>query len=138
MFKRCDLRSRTKLSELLVQASMVGSKEANGALFWRGGPIACSKFEKIPFRKPCTHFLEVPHSSDRRGPAGFRRAVSWFRRQLGPPAPRPAFEDMTVVEEAVEHGGDGGTIAEQFSPVLNWTVRSHQSAHAFVAAHDDL
>jgi hypothetical protein len=29
---------------------------------------------------------------------------------------------MTVVEEAVEHGGDGGTIAEQFSPVLNRTV----------------
>ena len=33
--------------------------------------------------------------------------------QLCPPAPRPAFEDMVVVQEAVEHGGDvfpsGGT-----------------------------
>lgn len=37
---------------------------------------------------------------------------SLFRRQLGPPAPRPAFEDMAVVEEAVEHGGDGRAVTE--------------------------
>jgi hypothetical protein len=44
----------------------------------------------------------------------FFRCVSgsWFRRQLGPPTPRPAFEDMAVVEEAVEHGGDGGAVTE--------------------------
>ena len=42
------------------------------------------------------------------------------------------------MEKAVQHGGDGGTIAEQFSPVLNRTVRRHERAHAFVTAHDDL
>ena len=31
----------------------------------------------------------------------FSARCSWFRRQLGPPAPRPAFEDVAVVEEAV-------------------------------------
>ena len=40
----------------------------------------------------------------------FRR--EGFRLQLGPPTPRPAFEDMAVVEEAVEHGGDGGAVAQ--------------------------
>jgi hypothetical protein len=29
---------------------------------------------------------------------------------FGPPAPRSAFEDMAVVEKAVEHGGDSGGI----------------------------
>jgi hypothetical protein len=29
---------------------------------------------------------------------------------------------MTVVEKAVEHGGDGGAVAEQFSPVLDRAV----------------
>src|SRR6266576_182208 len=68
----------------------------------------------------------------------FSARCSWFRRQLGPPAPRPAFENMAVVEEAVEHGGEGRAVAEQFSPVLDGAVRGDQGAGAFVAAHDDL
>ena len=42
------------------------------------------------------------------------------------------------MEEAVEHGGDGPAVAEQQSPVLDRSVRSHQRARAFVTAHDDL
>ena len=61
-----------------------------------------------------------------------------FRRQLGPPAPRSAFEEMAMVAEAVEHGGDGCAVAEQFSPVLDRSVRGDQRARAFVTAHDDL
>ncbi len=38
------------------------------------------------------------------------------------PAPRPAFEDMAMMEEAVEHSGDGRAVAEQFSPVLHRAV----------------
>src|ERR1700687_419537 len=41
---------------------------------------------------------------------------SLFRRQLGPPTPRPAFEDMAVVEQAGEHGGDGGGVTAALSP----------------------
>src|SRR5260370_9869142 len=62
---------------------------------------------------------------------------SWFRRQLGPPAPRPAFEDMAVVQEAVEHGGDGRAVAEGASPVLNRAVSSYPRARAFVTGHDN-
>ena len=61
---------------------------------------------------PWWHFLEASHGSGRGFPAGFRLRYSLFRRQLGPPAPRPAFEDMAVVEEAVEHGGDGRAVTQ--------------------------
>jgi hypothetical protein len=33
---------------------------------------------------------------------------------------------MTVMQEAVEHGGDSGDIAEQLAPILNGTVGSQQ------------
>jgi hypothetical protein len=42
---------------------------------------------------------------------------------LGSPASWPALEDVAVVEEAVEHGSDGGGVAEELAPVLDWTVR---------------
>jgi hypothetical protein len=43
--------------------------------------------------------------------------------QLGSPTPRPAFEDMAVVQETVEHRGDRGAVAEQVSPVFHWANR---------------
>ena len=58
--------------------------------------------------------------------------------RLGPPAPRSAFEDVAMVQEAVQHGGDGRDVAEQFSAVLDGTVGSHQGAGALIAAHNDL
>ncbi len=42
------------------------------------------------------------------------------------------------MQQAVEHGGDGGAVAEQLTPVLYWSVRGQQCARALVAAHDDL
>jgi hypothetical protein len=45
---------------------------------------------------------------------------------------------MAVVQEAVEHGGDGRAVAEQFPPVLDRAVGGDQSARAFVTTHDDL
>lgn len=51
-----------------------------------------------------------------------------------PPALRSAFEDVGVVEEAVEHGGDGGGVAEEFAPVLDGTVGGEDRARPFVAA----
>jgi hypothetical protein len=61
-------------------------------------------------------------------------AVSGF----GSPAAWAALEDVSVVQQAVEHSGDGGAVAEQLTPVLNWTIRGQQCAGALVAAHDDL
>jgi len=102
------------------------------------GAISSSKLEKISFEGPWLHFLEVSYSSGRGFPATFRRGALLFCRQLGSPAPRPAFENMAVVEKAVGHSGDDRAVAEQFSPVLDRSVRGDQRARAFVTAHDDL
>jgi hypothetical protein len=65
--------------------------------------------KKIAFRSPQPRFLGVAHGS-------------WlFRRQgvglrLGPPSPWSTFEDVTMVQEAVQHDGDS---REQFSAVLD-------------------
>ena len=42
------------------------------------------------------------------------------------------------MEEAVEHGGDGGAVTEELSPVLHRTVGSQQCAGPLIAPHDDL
>jgi hypothetical protein len=43
-----------------------------------------------------------------------------------------------VVQQAVEHGADGGRIAQQFAPVFHRSIRSQHGAGPLVAAHDDL
>jgi hypothetical protein len=41
-----------------------------------------------------------------------------FRRiRFGSPTSRAAFEEMAVMEQAVEHSSNRGAVAEQFSPV---------------------
>src|SRR6516165_10189436 len=95
-----------------------------------------------------TFFFEAQKNRVQEPVAAFSRGRPWFwswlfrrggfRLRLSPPAPRPAFEDMTVVQEAVQHGSDGRGVAEQLSPVIDWPVGSHQRAGAFVTAHDDL
>ena len=40
------------------------------------------------------------------------------------PTPWSAFQDVTVVQQTVEHGGDGGAVTEQFAPVFHRAVRS--------------
>ena len=41
------------------------------------------------------------------------------------------------MQQTIEHGADGGNIAEQFAPVLDRAVGSEQCAAPLVAAHDD-
>src|SRR5439155_24145496 len=57
---------------------------------------------------------------------------------FGAPTARAAFENVTVMEEAVEHCGDGGAVTEELSPVLHRTVGSQQCAGPPIAPHDDL
>src|SRR2546430_17032140 len=64
----------------------------------------------------------------------FSARCSWFRRQLGPPAPRPAFENMAGVEEAVEHGGGGPAVCGRFSPLPHRGGRGRPAARALLAA----
>jgi hypothetical protein len=47
---------------------------------------------------------------------------------FGSPAARSAFQDVPVVEQTVEHGGDCSAVAEQFAPVFLRTVGSEQCA----------
>ena len=56
---------------------------------------------------------------------------------LGSPATPAAFENMPAVQKTIQHGGDGGTIAEQLPPVFDWPVRCNQRAGSLVASHDD-
>src|ERR1035438_3034788 len=54
-----------------------------------------------------------------------------------PPTARAALEHVSVMQQAVQHGGDGGAVAEQFAPVVYGSVGCEKSAGAFIAAHDD-
>src|SRR5260370_10116842 len=51
-------------------------------------------------------------------PRGFLRRQVYFRA----PTSRTAFENMTVMEEAIEHGGDGCAVPQQFSPVVHGSL----------------
>ena len=57
---------------------------------------------------------------------------------LGAPAAGSALEHMAVVKQTIEHGADGGNIAEQFAPVFDRPIGSQQSADTLVASHDNL
>src|SRR5258708_97067 len=49
---------------------------------------------------------------------GFLRRQVYFRA----PTSRTAFENMTVMEEAIEHGGDGCAVTQQFAPVVDGSI----------------
>jgi hypothetical protein len=42
-----------------------------------------------------------------------------------------------MMEETIEHGGNGSTIAEKFSPVVDGTIRGEQSTGPLIAPHYD-
>src|ERR1700694_5407893 len=65
-------------------------------------------------------------------------SLLWRQVYFRTPTPRTAFENMPMMEEAIEHGGDGGAIAQQFAPVVDGSVRGEQSTGALIASHHDL
>ena len=56
---------------------------------------------------------------------------------FGSPAARAALEHVSVVQQPIQHGGDGGAVAEQLSPVFYGPIRRDQRAGSLVASHDD-
>src|ERR1019366_8447700 len=57
---------------------------------------------------------------------------------FGAPTSRAALEHVSVVQQAIQHGGDSGAVAQQLSPVVYGSVGRQKCARTFVAAHDDL
>jgi hypothetical protein len=57
---------------------------------------------------------------------------------LGAPTAGSTLEHVAVVKQTIEHGADGGNIAEQLAPVVDGAVGSEQRADALVTSHDDL
>src|ERR1700728_4000945 len=53
------------------------------------------------------------------------------------PTPWTTFKYVAVMKEAIEHGSDGGTIADKLTPVVHGTIRGEQSAGALIAPHYD-
>ena len=56
----------------------------------------------------------------------------WRQVYFRTPTARTAFENMTMMEEAIQHGGDGGAIPQQLAPVLDGSVGGEQSTGAFI------
>src|ERR1019366_8973936 len=84
---------------------------------------------------PLAEYEAAPHARLRRaGP----RSLCTAGRRLGAPTAWAALEHVTVMQNAVEHGGDRRYIAQQFAPVFYGPIRCQQRARALVAAHDDL
>lgn len=46
-------------------------------------------------------------------------------------------EDLGVVKEAVEDGGGGGDVLDEFAPFLDGAIGSHEGGAVFISAHDD-
>jgi hypothetical protein len=44
---------------------------------------------------------------------------------------------MAVMEETIEHSGNGSAIAEKFAPVVHRSIRCQQSAGALITPHYD-
>ena len=73
-----------------------------------------------------------------RGLPAPKRDASWASRRVPvaveprAPAARPTGEHVRVVEQAVEHRGDGRGVAEKLAPVVHGTVRGEQRRRALV------
>ena len=51
------------------------------------------------------------------------------------PTPWTTFQYMTMMEKAIEHGGDSSAISQEFAPVVYGTIRGHQCAGALITSH---
>lgn len=59
----------------------------------------------------------------RKGEAREARSLGVCGSAFGPPAPRTAFENVGMMDNAVEHGGYRRPIAQEFALVVLGTVR---------------
>lgn len=111
---------------------MDSSKPAKGADAQAGCVVARSlKREQVAFwgDTPIAPISEIGT------PEGGARCVVHVRWPSGggvvavqpcAPATRAACEDVRVVQQPIEQGGDGGGIAEELAPILDGAVRGEE------------
>src|SRR5260370_17284787 len=63
-------------------------------------------------------------------PRGFLRRQVYFRA----PTSRTAFENMTVMEEAIEHGGQRCAFTPKVAPVLHWALLAGRKTVSLIAS----
>ena len=51
----------------------------------------------------------------------FCHLLSSGAADFGAPTARAALEHVSVMQQAIQHGGDGGAVAQQFAPVVYWS-----------------
>ena len=87
----------------------------------------------MPFVLPSKEGFDFQWGSQGRSPREVWCSVWRLRRRalknssggrggFGAPTARPALEQVAVVQQAVQHGADGGAITEQLAPVLDRAV----------------
>ncbi len=55
-----------------------------------------------------------------------------------PVTPAGNVDDLRVMQEAIQDGGGGRNIADEFAPFLDGPVGGHHGGAFLVATHDDL
>src|SRR6516162_2956558 len=91
----------------------------------RNGGAASSRPRSLPFWRESDKSQgfgdRVPKSPPTASVAA-GRSLCVAGSCYGAPAPRAALEHVTVMEDAVKHGGNRGHVAEQFAPVFHRSV----------------
>ena len=83
--------------------------------------------------KPATTGIRLGRVEDLR-----RRPVRpQVRLNLGAPAPGPTFEDVGMMEQAVQYRGDRGRVPEQLAPILDRPIGRQERRGPLVPPHDD-
>src|SRR5262249_32836932 len=103
----------------LVERAVIRSN--NGVLV---NPLVVSEPQWSEQNRPCV-VTSKPGIWDGSGRGPYLSRFLVIRQVcFSSPAPRSAFQDVPVVKQTIEHGGDRGTIAEQFAPVFHRAVGS--------------
>jgi hypothetical protein len=76
------------------------------------------------------------HEGYRIGAMVCKRAEAGIADGAGPT--RSGGQDLGVVQQPIQEGGDGGGVAEELAPVLDGAVRGDERGGPFIAPHDDL
>src|SRR3974390_1265406 len=119
---RIEIKVSLRTRDLLEVRTLVAAK-AEGILrpllvYVKQLAIAIS-----PAIRPRVQLLKAP-------PRLLRRRI-----KFGSPASRATFEQVPVMQQAVEHGADRGCIPQQLPPILDRTIGSEQGTGTLISSH---